>query len=182
MDNFKLCVEKTIFFEDETETGVFTNDPRDPGGATRWGITLKTLERFLGRKCSPKDVEKLSRNAAISIYAANYWGVMACQNLPHGVDFMVFDFGVNAGCERSVKTLQKIIGVRSDGICGPITQGASYGYPSEQLVRLLADAQEEHYRNLSTFATFGSGWMRRLGNRRRAAMSLANTEGKSIIS
>ncbi len=40
---------------------------------------------------------------------------MRCDELPAGLDYAVFDFGVNSGISRAVKFLQRLIGVAADG-------------------------------------------------------------------
>ena len=42
------------------EEGGFTDDPRDPGGATNLGITLATLTHWRGRPATADDVRQLT--------------------------------------------------------------------------------------------------------------------------
>ena len=49
---------------------------------------------------------------------------MQCDDLPNGIDLEVFDFGVKAGVRTSIKTLQAVVGVTTDGSIGPITLSA----------------------------------------------------------
>ncbi|WP_234834467.1 hypothetical protein [Sinorhizobium meliloti] len=44
------------------------------------------------------------------------------------LDYAVFDFGLNSGACRTVKTLQKVVGVRKDGHVGEQTLAAVRKY------------------------------------------------------
>ena len=58
------------------------------------------------------------------IYRAKYWDAQRCDELPAGVDYAVFDYGVNSGIGRSKKVLQRVVGVTADGVLGPATMRA----------------------------------------------------------
>lgn len=50
----------------------------------------------------------------------------------------------------------------ADGAIGPRTLAAVTAMPADEIVEKFCDLREAHYKSLSTFATFGKGWMRRL--------------------
>ena len=150
---FELCLDEVLLKE-----GGFVNDPRDPGGATNMGITLRTLAAWRHADVTAEEVEKLGHDEACDIYRANYWNVMRCDDLPRGVDLFVFDFGVNAGPATSVKLLQKVAGAESDGSIGPLTLRAVASSDSRTLIEALTTARLDHYRNLAGYPTFGKGW------------------------
>jgi lysozyme family protein len=95
------------------------------------------------------------------LYKANYWDKARCDDLSTGVDWTVFDWGVNSGMSRPVKALQRIVGVVADGGVGPYTLRAIGDKDSTELVEKMYEARQHFYENLSTFATFGKGWTRR---------------------
>ncbi|WQP10968.1 glycosyl hydrolase 108 family protein (plasmid) [Sinorhizobium meliloti] len=66
----------------------------------------------------------MSREEAADIYRRSYWPQCGVDLLPPGLDYAVFDFGVNSGPARAVKTLQKVVGVREDGHVGEQTLAA----------------------------------------------------------
>ena len=111
---------KVLPFTLQAEGG-FCDDPLDPGGATNWGITLGTLSGWRGHTCSVADIRELRATEAGAIYQAHYWAAVDGETLPGGLDLLVFDFGVNAGPETSVRLLQRMVGVTADGIMGPQT-------------------------------------------------------------
>ncbi|WP_207485971.1 glycoside hydrolase family 108 protein [Arenibaculum pallidiluteum] len=163
-DTFDKCVEVVLAAE-----GGYVDDPDDPGGATNFGITKATLEAWRERTVTKAEVEALSRNEAKEIYRARYWLPMRCNDLPPGVDLMVFHFGVNAGPSRSVKLLQRAAGVTEDGSVGPLTLKAIAETDCKDLVDALSRLQGEYYRSLSTFPKFGKGWLNRIADASRMA-------------
>ena len=141
--------------------GGFVNDPADPGGATNLGITRATLEAWRGQPVSEADVRKLTQAEALQIYRARYWNVMRCDDLPPGIDLMVFDFGVNAGPSRAASHLQRAVGARVDGAIGPRTIAAAKAANAHNVIDMLVLRREQHYRSLPTFPKFGRGWLNR---------------------
>ena len=87
--------------------------------------------------------------------------VQSGDQLPNGVDYLVFDFAVNAGVQKAIQTLQKVLGVKTDGVIGPVTLTAIKEADPEELIREFTEEKENHYESLSTFETFGEGWMAR---------------------
>ncbi|RVE85900.1 hypothetical protein CN235_29700 [Sinorhizobium meliloti] len=73
---------------------------------------------------SADQVRAMSREEAADIYRRSYCPQCGVDLLPPGLDYAVFDFGVNSGPARAVKTLQKVVGVREDGHVGEQTLAA----------------------------------------------------------
>jgi len=114
--------------------GGFVNDPADPGGATKYGVTLGTL-RGLGLdltgdgKVSEADVRALSRAQAEAIFVEHYFRRPGIAALPETLHASVFDMYVNAGA-NAVKVLQRLLtemgfACTSDGAIGPQTIAAA---------------------------------------------------------
>ena len=164
---FKSCMSVVL-----REEGGFVDNPADPGGATNMGITLRTLSDWRHAPASVEDVRDLSVDEAERIYRANYWNAMRCDSLPAGVDLMVFDFGVNAGPEESIRSLQRAAGVPADGRLGPETLAAVSRMNPADLTSRLADERLDFYRGLSTFSTFGAGWTRRVDEVKADALKM----------
>lgn len=148
--------------------GGFVNHPKDPGGMTNLGVTKKVYEEWVGREVSEQEMRDLTKEDVAPIYRKNYWDRCKCDELPEGVDLMVFDFAVNAGPSRSVKHLQELIGTTVDGGVGPMTLKAIDEYIDNDengvygLIEKLTVKRQKYYESLPTFKTFGNGWMRRL--------------------
>ena len=80
--------------------GGYVNHPRDPGKATNMGITIATLRAWRGRPVTNADVRDLSQEEALQIYKAQYWDTVRADQLPLGLDYLTFDYGVNSGPGR----------------------------------------------------------------------------------
>jgi lysozyme family protein len=174
-NNFDRCVAVTLAYE-----GGFVDNPADPGGATNFGITLRTLEAFLGEPVTVDDVRNMTVDTATAIYGANYWNAMRCSALPPGVDMALFDFGVNSGIGRAVRTLQRIVSVAQDGSVGPATIGAVQEWRPADLVTSLCSARLAFLRGLPTFAEFGNGWTTRVKDVAGRALAMVAGAGPVV--
>ena len=105
--------------------GGYTNDAADPGGPTNFGITIADYRHYVKPDASAADVRAMKLDEAKGIYRGKYWDAMRCDGLPAGVDYAVFDYGVNSGVSRAAKVLQRALGVADDGTIGPLTLAAS---------------------------------------------------------
>ena len=150
----------------------FHDTPGDPGGATAWGVTQQSWSSWIGRPASIADMQALTATEVGSFYRYRYWNTIDGDNLPPGVDLMVFDNGVLSGPVTSAKQLQELLGVKVDGEIGPITLAAAQQSNAYTLITRLRTAQANHYRSLSDFPEFGKGWLSRLDRRADAAMAM----------
>jgi lysozyme family protein len=156
--------------------GGFSNDPRDRGGMTNFGITARTYADFHGLALESVDeatMRALTREQAIEIYRSNYWNAACCDRLPPGLDLCIFDFGVNAGVRRAILLLQELVGVTQDGSVGAITLAAAAACDPVELIERYAERRLAYYRSLPNFDAFGRGWTLRTTRMRDAAMQMA---------
>lgn len=165
---FETCVGIVLAHE-----GGFVDHPDDPGGATNMGITHRTLAAHRGTDVTLDDVRGLTRAEAKAIYHRSYWQPVHGDELPPGLDLVVFDFGVNAGVARSVKLLQRVLGVATDGIVGEITLAAAKSSLASDVIRRFGEGRMAHYRSLKTWRSFGRGWARRTMAVERQALLMA---------
>ena len=142
--------------------GGFVNDPKDPGGMTNLGVTSKVWSEFKGRPTSEKEMRSLDKDDVTPLYEKKYWDACKCDDLPSGIDYLVFDFAVNAGPGRAIKTLQKAIGVPEDGDIGPVTLQNVDVMNKNELISRFSTAKIEYYEELPTFQEFGKGWLERV--------------------
>ncbi len=172
-DNFDQCLQLVLGAE-----GGFGNHPKDPGGATNFGITIETLRAWRKTKASDADVTiddvmKLTIAEATEIYRTNYWNLLRCGDLPSGIDLLMFDFGVNAGPGTAAKVLQKILGVEQDGSVGPVTLHAVGPADVQKVIREFSTRRLELYRSFKGFDVFGTGWTNRTNEMEKAALRMA---------
>jgi lysozyme family protein len=142
--------------------GGFVNNPKDPGGMTNLGVTAKTWSEFKGRPTSEKEMRNLDKDDVAPLYEKKYWDACKCDSLPSGIDYLVFDFAVNAGPGRAVKVLQKSLGLPEDGVIGPATLQTVDTTDKNELISRFSEAKKEYYESLPTFPEFGKGWLERI--------------------
>jgi lysozyme family protein len=155
------------------EEGGFSDDPLDPGGATNLGITLDELSAWRHAAVTVQDVKNLTRDEATAIYRANYWNVVLADQLPSGIELVVFDAGVNAGTPRAARFLQRIAGATADGHIGPQTLAATAALDAGTVIDRYTAARIGFYQSLPTFNHFGAGWLARTQRARTLAYQLA---------
>jgi len=165
-DRYPACAAFT-----RKEEGGFSDDPRDPGKATMQGVTIATFRHWrhdpLATVAQLRGILPAEWNA---IMASGYWQPPRCQELPPGVDLMVFDMAVNSGPRASAQLLQQAAHVAPvDGWVGPGTLAAVRAMNPADVLDRLARLQEAFYRRLAGFGTFGKGWLARLDRRVRAS-------------
>lgn len=158
-DRFRRCLAETLHHE-----GGWADHPKDPGGATMKGVTLAVFREFKGRNATKAELRAISDADLHAIYKAGYWDKTHCGELPPGVDLMVFDLAVNSGPGRAVKFLQAAVNAEPDGAIGPKTLANVKALPPTEIVLRLRNRRERFFRSLSTFPTFGTGWLRRLSD------------------
>ncbi len=150
------------------EEGKYSNDPHDNGGATKYGITQKTLSDWRKVPASVDDVRELSLDEAKSIYNFFYWRVINGDSFPPSASLLLFDAAINSGASQAIRWLQKALGVKQDGNCGPITIAAWKAAERSKIrppVEVLADFVSYRLKLMAgheDYARFGSGWFSRV--------------------
>jgi lysozyme family protein len=179
---FETCLAIVLRFE-----GGFSDDPRDPGGATNLGITRETLARWRGvtpwQDLPVGEVQTLGRPEAANIYKTLYWDRCQAGQLPVGVDLAVFDFAVNSGPERAIATLQREVGAMPDGLIGPKTLAAIKARVALSgvagIIVALCNGRLGFLQRLAITATFGHGWSSRVDEIRMLALAEAKAAAAS---
>lgn len=159
--------------------GGFVQHPRDPGGATKFGITRETLARARGRPVSVDDVRNLTVAETAAIYRRFFWDAIRADEVPPGVDLALFDLTVNSGPTRAVRMLQSVLGVPADGILGPRTLKAVRAAHPADVIRRLTRARLGFLARLATWPVFGRGWRRRVLAVEQEALRLARYSSRT---
>ncbi|SFF89126.1 glycoside hydrolase family 108 protein [Methylobacterium sp. yr596] len=154
--------------------GGWSDDPADPGGATKLGVTIGTLSLWLGRPATKAEVKALTVATVAPIYRRNYWDAVQADALPPGLGYALFDFAVNSGKKRAVIGLQRALKIADDGPLGPLTLAAVATHKPADLIDALCDGRLAFLRALSTWPRFGKGWARRVEEVRKAALAMAS--------
>ncbi|MDQ7075251.1 MAG: glycosyl hydrolase 108 family protein [Gammaproteobacteria bacterium] len=167
-NNFKEALKHVLVHE-----GGWADHPKDPGGATMKGVTLITFRRHFGKDRSKEELRNISDVQLEQIYRSGYWDKCHCDDLPEGVDYVVFDGAVNSGPGRSAKWLQGVIGAKQDGGVGPKTLAKVAEKEPAQMCDLICDRRLAFLQSLRTWKVFGLGWGRRVEGVRKQGLKLA---------
>lgn len=148
--------------------GVDSDHPEDPGGATRYGISLAFL-RALGDRdgdgwadgdldrdgdVDAADIRRLSKADAAQLYRTQFWDRYGYARFPYSLALRVFSFSVNMGPRNAHRCLQRAVRAAGgtklveDGILGPLTRAGVAERPIDHLVAALRAEAAGHYRLL----------------------------------
>lgn len=149
MTNFEQAFQLTVGFEQG-----YVNDPKDPGGETKFGISK--------RSHPSEDIANMTLDRAKEIYLRDYWKPLGCELMPIPVSLCVFDAGVNCGIGRAAKWLQEAVGADADGKVGPKTIAAIGGYDPRLVGVMVCASRLLYCASLPGWQTFGKGWAKRI--------------------
>ena len=169
MNGIKDRIKRVISLE-----GGYVDHPLDKGGATKFGITRKTLSEYRGYKVSKNDVAIMTEVEAYDIYYSLYYQKPRINNLPSEIQGIMLDMCVNHGPRNSIKILQKVIiesglaVIKVDGINGSRTIGAARRCTAvlgNYMINALVDARIIFYKKIvESFPdqqVFLKGWLNR---------------------
>lgn len=155
--NFPACLDVILQSE-----GGFTTSLKDGTVATNMGITLATLSTWLGRPASVAEIKALTVDTASQIYKRNYWDAVCGDQLPAGLDLLVFDCAVNQGTATAARILRDSLSVTKDGVIGPATLATVANANIPKLIDRVVQLRADIYHGLHLFPLYGAGWMARL--------------------
>jgi len=157
--------------------GGYTNHPSDPGGPTNFGITIYDYRKYVKPNATAADVRAMTVSEAKAIYRKRYWDAQRCDELPAGVDYSVFDYGVNSGIGRSGKVLRRIVGLpdTTHAVTDEVLRAIARRDP-KAIVIAINDERLAFLKRLKTWPVFGKGWGARVAGVR--AVSLRMTSEK----
>ena len=161
--NFDEAFKLTVGHE-----GGFTLNRADAGnwtgGKVGVGVLKGTKYGIAANTYPNEDIKNLTLDRAKQLYKRDFWDKAKCDMLPNGLRFHVFDVSVNSGVSRGIKTLQQALGVNADGIIGNQTIGAAKSQNAEEVLLRFYSFRIAFYTSLSSFSTFGKGWMNRVAS------------------
>lgn len=161
--------------------GGFVDNPADVGGATNKGITQTVYDHYrVAHGELPQSVALISAPETHGIYASEYWAPARCDLLSLPLAVCHFDWAVNHGVTGAIRTLQTVLAVKEDGICGPITREAMLECEAEPQMPLIDDylgLRSDWYRERAiadpSQREFLDGWLHRDGALREYVEGLA---------
>ena len=165
---FDKAFEYTMPFEG---WDAYTNDPDDKGGATKYGITVRTLKAIRfdvdgDGDVTENDVKSLTYSQAKDILKRKYWDVIQADSIEsERIAIKLFDCAVNMGPARATRIAQEALndlryGLVVDGLMGPKTLSALNGTDEDVFFLFLVSRLEQFYVGLNQ-RKFLKGWLRR---------------------
>jgi len=151
--------------------GGYVNDPDDPGGATKYGVTIGTMRRLNidkngDRRVSVADVKALTPGDAAEIYERFYFERPRIDELPGPLQATVYDMQVNAGA-NAVKILQRLLREFQE----PVTVDGALGPQSIQAAHRVYDKAGVYL--VDAYGIARRNYYFRLADRRRASRKYA---------
>ncbi len=185
--------------------GGYVDDPDDPGGVTKFGVTIHTMRKLgidLNRDgaVTKADVKMLGEAQAVDIFVKHYFDNPRISLLPNALHATVFDMYVNAGRQAVVllQTLLRQMGydVAADGRIGPITAQAAqdaarpdatllqdaYGIARRNYYFRLADRRGASRKFARSRSGAKGGWIRRAEEFISPEYHLSNAEFNERVS
>ena len=170
------------FSMNEEGNSVYTDDKNDPGGPTKYGISL-TYDRDLipdknkDGKTDKEDVKLLTREDAFNAFSKKYWEQIVKFGFPNAVTFMLTDMYLNPGPSITPKLLQNALNscghnLVVDGKIGNKTKEAVNKEDVYSLIIDLTNERIKYYQSRPTFTIYGKGWLARSARCLKAAKSL----------
>ncbi len=179
---FQRCVEVVLKHE-----GGYVNDSRDPGGATNHGISLRyartqgsLLDLDGDGDVDKDDIVLITPEKASMVYQNWFWKDVRGEELPSGVDLVVFDYAVNSGPGRAIRHLQRAVGVQEDGVFGPATMNAVKAANPTDIVNKVCDERMKFLQSLRTWGTFGRGWTNRVNDVHTRALEMVGLPNMTV--
>jgi len=153
MADFDIAFKKTMGFEDG-----YVNDKDDDGRETKYGISKKQYKSL--------NIRELTLNEVKNIYKRDYWNKIKGNNIrSQDVANNLFDCAVHCGVPIASRLLQKVLGVKQDGIIGPITLGSLNKSEPDVVVSKFKNERVKYYIDIckrkKSQRKFFFGWVTR---------------------
>ena len=138
--------------------GGYVNDPEDPGGETKYGVSKRAYPN--------EDIKNLTEEKAKDIYRRDYWERYRCAELPESLRHIYFDMCVNMGAGRATKIMQETANAKGanlkiDGGMGPMTIGAMKNVELERVRAYRVKYYATLIERKPDLAKFYFGWFKR---------------------
>jgi lysozyme family protein len=153
-------------------------DDHAPGEkfATTYGVTQMTWNYAVEHGVvASKDVGLATEADCEKIYRALYWQTCRCDELPSGVDLMVFNDACLSGVGHTIALVQRLVGVDDDGVLGPLSMAAIGAVPPSDMIGRMRRADKTYLTGLRNAPRFLTGWTRREDEMAAQALAMVTT-------
>lgn len=110
------------------------------------------------------DIENLTDDEIASIYHRDWWAALSMDRFRPAMSFQMFDAAINHGMHNASRMLQRAVGVKADGVIGPITRAAVREMDLDDLLMRFLAKRLYFMTDISTFNDYGRGWARRISD------------------
>ena len=156
--NFDTAFDRLMGHE-----GGYVNDPNDPGGETKYGISKRSYPG--------EDIQNMTPERAKEIFRRDFWDRVNADKLHDGVAWQAADFAYHSGPETAVRYLQRALDVADDGYWGPASQAAADAVSETDQIMSLVAERLDFLTRLKNWPNASRGWVRRMaGNLRYGAI------------
>lgn len=166
-ENFDIAL-RTLF----DQWGAFADHPSDPGGMTNLGVTRHVWERWVGREVPESEMRALTPELVTPMFKATVWDAVGGDELPSGVDVVVFDLAVNSGPRYAVQVLQKLLGAELGGLVTPDMLSRAASADPRKLISDYTAERLAYLRRIPFWSTSGEDWTKRVAAVQAVADSL----------
>ena len=162
--------------------GLFSDHPADPGGATKYGISLRFYRNNIKKDATRDDIVALTLEEATEIIKTYFWDEMGLYAVvSDDVATFLLSLGFNTGQSRAIKIAQKAINLalvdqysngaqklKVDGVNGTNTTNAiNLVYPDGLMFHLRTEAWKYYKKIMNKnpkLKAFKNGWYNRVWN------------------
>lgn len=147
--------------------GGFSNHPLDKGGATNKGITIATFRQFFGKNVTVEQLKNMTDAQWETIFRNGYWNPFKGDAIMNqSIADICVDWAWASGTKTAIMRVQRIVGVKADGIVGNATLSAINSAEQKLLFDKIKSARisfvEAIVRKNPTQKVFLKGWKNRI--------------------
>jgi len=142
--------------------GTFHRVEGDPGGATKWGVSLRFLKGVYP-EATEEDIGNLTYDGAYKLYVAHFWLQVKGPSLPAKIAPIVLDQAINQGVGAARKDLREALGLvpMAQALTPEVIFEARRQDPTKVIKRLF-QLRLTRYKMTRGWDRFGKGWKNRL--------------------
>jgi len=163
MINFDKAFERVVGHE-----GGFQAHYNDRGNWTTGVIgegELKGTKFGIASHSYPNlDIENLTLEQAKKIYLRDFWEPCSKINMDNALVFQMFDAAFHHGIRTALRMIQRAVDTKDDGFIGPMSIAAVQAQSLHDTLKRYLAQRIRFMVRLSSFKTFGGGWMNRIAN------------------